>query len=64
MQTPHFAMSDGKHIRSEQDQVERTAVIVLNADAPEADGLATQYARFFESLWASASHLDLDSVAR
>ena len=51
---PHFAIADGKHLRSEKDRVENTAVIVLNADLPEKDELAAGYIRFFEHVWSKA----------
>ena len=59
---PHFAIADGRHLRSEKDRVENTAVIVLNADLPEADDLAAGYVRFFEHVWDGSDPIDFASL--
>ena len=55
LRVPHFVITDGVHLRSEKDQIENTAVIVLNADLPVDEALSKGYTDYFDTLWEQST---------
>ena len=56
----HFLISDRTTVRTRSSDDEKSAVVVLNADATgDGDSIAVQYTRYFESLWKISSEVKL-----